>query len=373
MMPPESKEPEQGLGRTDARQPLVDGAGPAGLASSPVTVTGPGAAAAPIDFGPSLAGSTAFQLLALAISNGVVLFVVWLIHKTTEPHKPIPALFVASSLTIVGVSVVLMGFGEILRNISLLTNDAVSDEEEMSRLISAQPEGLGAWWLKHRVRVQRRFVVLLSALMVFGLDRLVHTTGGGTRSPFMPLLEAPAVLGPFIATNWRGVVLSAGAVSGAVWYEIHTGPLPQGSEYGRTSHAVVVILAIAVAALISAAQKSVKSRRIKKTQEARAIASGHSMFIIMLTYLKPLDEIGRTIHRHDAHVDRNQAAGLFLASGRQVSQTGVVILARAASLREVEEATEEDPLVTEGAARCEIVEFQPTKRAVRATMLQQLV
>lgn len=355
-MPPESQEPEEGPEGTDARQPLIDRAGSAEPASTTVGSTEPGVDVAPIDFGPSSVGSTTFQLLALAVSNGVVLFVVWLVHSTTEPH--IPAFFVGSSLSIIVVSVVLLGLSEILLNASLLTNDVVSDEEEVRRLISARPEGFGAWWLQHRVRVQRVFVILLSALMVLGLDRLVHATGGGTRSPFMPLLEAPAVLGPFMATNWRGVTLSAGAVSGFIWYEIHTGPLPKGSDYGRTSHAIFVILVIVVAAGMSAAQKFVKSRRIKKAQEARDKASSQAMFLILLTYLKPLDEIDQLLHHHDALLDRNHTAGLFLASGRTVSQTGRAILVRGTSLREVKEVADKDPLVTEGAARYEIVEFQ---------------
>ena len=139
---------------------------------------------------------------------------------------------------------------------------------------------------------------------------------------------------------------------------IHTGPLPKGSDYGRTSHAIVVILVIVVAAGISAAQKFAKTRRIKKAQEARDKASGQAMFLILLTYLKPLDEIYQLLHHHDAHLDRNRTAGLFLASGRTVSQAGGVILVRGTSLREVKELADKDPLVTEGAARYEIVEFQ---------------
>ncbi len=276
-MPPESQEPKEGPEGADAYQPPADGHRSAEPAGTPIGSIAPGVVdVASPDFGPSPVSSTAFQLLALAVSNGVVLFVVWLVHETTEPHK-IPAFFIVSSLSIVAASLVLLGLSEILRNASLLTNDVVSDEEETQRLISAQPKGFSAWWLQHRTDIQRFFVILLSALMVVGLDRLVHATGGGTRSPFMPLLEAPAVLGPFMATNWRGVVLSAGAVSTFIWYEIHTGPLPKGSDYGRTSHASVVILVIVVAAGISAAQKFVKARRIKKTQEARDRASGQAV------------------------------------------------------------------------------------------------
>ena len=52
------------------------------------------------------------------------------------------------------------------------------------------------------------------------------------------------------------------------------------------------------------------------------------MFIVTLTYLKPVEEIDALMHDHVAWLKKGYADGLFIASGRQVPRTGGVILAR---------------------------------------------
>ena len=54
------------------------------------------------------------------------------------------------------------------------------------------------------------------------------------------------------------------------------------------------------------------------------------MFIVLLTYRKPLAEIDRLMDDHVAWLKGHYAAGLFIASGRRVPRTGGVILARSA-------------------------------------------
>ncbi len=84
------------------------------------------------------------------------------------------------------------------------------------------------------------------------------------------------------------------------------------------------------------------------------------MFIVHLTYIKPISEIERLTEGHMAWLKRHYDAGLFLASGRRVPRTGGVIFARSGERAALEAAVAEDPFVAEGAATAEIVEFAPS-------------
>lgn len=85
------------------------------------------------------------------------------------------------------------------------------------------------------------------------------------------------------------------------------------------------------------------------------------MFIISLSYRKPLSEVQRFIEEHRAYLDRHYASGHFLVSGRKEPRTGGVILATAASRSEVERLVQDDPFHRERIADYDIVEFLPSK------------
>jgi hypothetical protein len=211
------------------------------------------------------------QLLALAIVNAAVLFVAWAVTKAATGRSGLPTLFVAPEFVIIVFSSVLSGLTLIVQGWAIVVSDSVSDSQQVEQILSRSPEGFEAWWLQHREPIMLFFIFLLAAVMVFALDRLVHGTGGGLHSPFMPLLEAPAVLGPFIAREPLGVILSAVAVAAAVAYEvlIHV-PLTGLADYGRYERAIVILLVIAVAALVSGAQKATSTSRARKAREAAA-------------------------------------------------------------------------------------------------------
>lgn len=82
------------------------------------------------------------------------------------------------------------------------------------------------------------------------------------------------------------------------------------------------------------------------------------MFVVLLTYERPLAEIDRRMGAHVAFLEEGYRAGVFLASGRQVPRRGGVILAMAPSRADLESVMERDPFVREGLARFEIVEFR---------------
>jgi len=82
------------------------------------------------------------------------------------------------------------------------------------------------------------------------------------------------------------------------------------------------------------------------------------MFLVLLTYERPLAEIDKKMRAHVAFLEKGYRAGVFLASGRQMPRAGGVILAVAPSREDLATLMEQDPFVSEGLARFEIVEFR---------------
>lgn len=84
------------------------------------------------------------------------------------------------------------------------------------------------------------------------------------------------------------------------------------------------------------------------------------MFIISLTYIKPLEEVDALLEEHVVSLKEQYALGHFLASGRKVPRTGGVILARGVSRVEIETIITLDPFYRHHVAEYEITEFSPT-------------
>lgn len=85
------------------------------------------------------------------------------------------------------------------------------------------------------------------------------------------------------------------------------------------------------------------------------------MFIVLLTYTKPLEEIDKRLEAHVAFLDKQYAQGDFIASGRRVPRIGGVILSKMASRKALEDVLREDPFAIHGVASYDIVEFEPSK------------
>jgi uncharacterized protein YciI len=81
-----------------------------------------------------------------------------------------------------------------------------------------------------------------------------------------------------------------------------------------------------------------------------------ALCVVLLTYVKPLDEVDALMADHVAWLDRGFAEGAFVVAGRRNPRTGGVIMMRgdAASVAEIA-AT--DPFVTGGVATVEVVAF----------------
>lgn len=84
------------------------------------------------------------------------------------------------------------------------------------------------------------------------------------------------------------------------------------------------------------------------------------MFIISLTYTKPLEEVDHLLQEHIEYLKEQYRLGNFLASGRKVPRDGGIILARAVSREEIETIIRLDPFYRHQVASYKITEFTPT-------------
>lgn len=82
------------------------------------------------------------------------------------------------------------------------------------------------------------------------------------------------------------------------------------------------------------------------------------MFVIILTYKRPLEEVLKHLPAHCGYLDRHYAAGTFVCSGPQLPRTGGVILCRAVDRLAVDGLILDDPFYTEGIADYEVIEFE---------------
>ncbi len=84
------------------------------------------------------------------------------------------------------------------------------------------------------------------------------------------------------------------------------------------------------------------------------------MFIAILTYKKPLEDVDHFLQTHRAYLAEHYAAGDFIASGPQNPRVGGVIMIKAENRTAVDSIIAQDPFNVHGIADYQIVEFTPT-------------
>ncbi|MBB5701340.1 uncharacterized protein YciI [Ochrobactrum daejeonense] len=88
------------------------------------------------------------------------------------------------------------------------------------------------------------------------------------------------------------------------------------------------------------------------------------MFIVNLTYIKPLEEIEVHLEAHREFLDRQYAAGIFLASGpKNPRDGGIILVSGEVSRSELDKMLSRDPFWQHQLARYEVTEFMPVKYA----------
>jgi uncharacterized protein YciI len=112
-----------------------------------------------------------------------------------------------------------------------------------------------------------------------------------------------------------------------------------------------------------AAERKAQAAAAKKAErEAAAEAKKYpTLFVILLRYQVPLEEIDAAMKAHVAFLDRHYKKGDLLVSGRQEPRTGGVILARGKDRDAVERMMKGDPFVKGGLAEVEVVEFRASR------------
>lgn len=85
------------------------------------------------------------------------------------------------------------------------------------------------------------------------------------------------------------------------------------------------------------------------------------MFILNLTYTKPIIEVEKYLSNHIAFLDKYYNTEKFICSGRKNPRIGGIILCNAQDIDEINAILSEDPFYKEKIASYEIIEFIPTK------------
>ncbi len=84
------------------------------------------------------------------------------------------------------------------------------------------------------------------------------------------------------------------------------------------------------------------------------------MFIAILTYKKPLEEVDRFLQAHRDYLAEHYSAGDFIASGPQNPRVGGVIMIKASDRDAVNTIISKDPFNINNIADYQIIEFTPT-------------
>lgn len=84
------------------------------------------------------------------------------------------------------------------------------------------------------------------------------------------------------------------------------------------------------------------------------------MFIAILTYKKPIEEVDRFLQAHREYLAEHYAAGDFITSGPQTPRIGCVILMKTDNRASIDSIIAQDPFNINDIADYQIVEFTPT-------------
>jgi len=86
-------------------------------------------------------------------------------------------------------------------------------------------------------------------------------------------------------------------------------------------------------------------------------------YIVILTYVKSLEEVNEQIPAHIEWLKKGYQDGVFLASGRRVPRNGGVIIAQCDNYYVLEERLSQDPFRIKGIAKSVIVPFEASMKS----------
>lgn len=85
------------------------------------------------------------------------------------------------------------------------------------------------------------------------------------------------------------------------------------------------------------------------------------MFLINITYKKPLTEIDQYLAEHRAFLEEGYQKNYFIVSGPRNPRTGGVIISQLKDREELLKILQYDPFIIHDVADYELVEFMPVK------------
>lgn len=85
------------------------------------------------------------------------------------------------------------------------------------------------------------------------------------------------------------------------------------------------------------------------------------MFIITLTYIKPIEMVDKYLVEHRSYLEQGYQKNYFIASGPKTPRTGGIIISQLTDKEKVMRIMEQDPFYLNGIAEFDIVEFTPVK------------
>lgn len=88
------------------------------------------------------------------------------------------------------------------------------------------------------------------------------------------------------------------------------------------------------------------------------------MYIVLVNYTAPTEEIAYALPDHGKWLTRQYTKNLFLASGRQDTHTGDVIIARPMLRGKLDAVLATDPFALRHLACYEVIDFSATQTAV---------
>ncbi|MGD9010131.1 MAG: YciI family protein [Desulfobacteraceae bacterium] len=96
------------------------------------------------------------------------------------------------------------------------------------------------------------------------------------------------------------------------------------------------------------------------------------MFIITVTYKKPMEEIEPHMDAHMAFVKKQFADGHFLFSGRKVPRTGGIIVSNIRTREQLDDIIKQDPFDRHQLADFDVIEFSVTTTCGELEILKEL-
>jgi uncharacterized protein YciI len=97
------------------------------------------------------------------------------------------------------------------------------------------------------------------------------------------------------------------------------------------------------------------------------------MFVVLLTYTAPIEEVDLALPDHVEWLERQYERGLFLASGARKPRVGGAIITRPMARGKLDAILASDPFSVKHLAQYEVIEFSPTKTAPELRLLNEAV